>query len=1090
MPVCRHLPKALAILSLLVATGAGAQPGPLGPEYPADERELPGPEWWLSCQAASGESFTVLRGCGEDACPNPGGVFLDHRNQSGASIGIPIRVNEEPAVLTSAIQVTCHPTGWVVVQWRDAATGCYVHRVFDEDGRASGDPQPFLEATADCRLRPDVGVHADGSFMTAWAAGFWAEDSAVLARRFHRDGSPHGPPVVVSRASDGSSRRAKIAVDETGVALVVWTRAVDGTPDEILARFVGADGQPVGTEFQVNTFGFGEVSEPVVASEGDGVFEILWSNWLQGGRVGRRVSIDAAGGPTTTTTTLPPPATMPRFGAPRVLDSTRAEERVAAFHQITVGAGAAWILQDPGASYRRSDDDGADWSHWQSAARLEGYSTLALGSDEQGGWLALHASDTGGAIHLSRSTDEARTWTAPAPTPRELHTSACSDCWLAGGAVRGSPEGTWIAALPVAGGESDPLMILRSTNGGRQWQTVEVIDAGHGPTAVGFDLETDGTGTWILTWIDESLWVSVSNDDGAHWSKPRMLAGEVVCTDCRQDARYARVELANDGSGRWLAVFASRRHAADRFGHDADVFVVRSDDRGRTWTGPAPIHADAAVDGSRDADPSVATDGSGRWLVAWTSHRPVAPGDDLDADVLLAMSTDAGATWSGPVPIDADPGSRLDWAPHLAANGHGVWMLTWNSSDLDADERFPVNRILLAAADARCGDGRLGAAEQCDDGGLGDGDGCDSNCTATGCGNGIVTEGEACDDANERTLDLCMPDCRAGECGDGVVEGIEECDDANDVNTDDCPAGCRWAHCGDGHVYAGVENCDDGNAVNEDACTDHCWRATCGDGYVQDGVEACDDGGAQGHGACPVGCREPNCGDGFTSFPFEDCDYLDPIYEGVCSHDCRLPDVCGDANGDGLVTVTDSRRILRRGVGLYVACPMATCDMDSSHAVTAGDAQMALGKAVGLAVAERCSLGTGPIVFWTDDRRSFGALQFEVDYSASGGEFPGTGNTIDCDMPFGELPDFDHPPDVDPTAPIAFGAVNDEDSTKRLVVALISAEGLQGPIDLMRCRFELPEGASGGRFKIRVNDATAPDFESLLPPPSIGYRLE
>ncbi len=1083
---------ALAISWVLAAMAGAAPPGPIGPEYPADERELPGPEWWLSCRSSRGTTFSVSRQCGDEACQGAGDVLLDRRDGRDRPLGDPIQVNEAPAIMRFPIHVTCHRTGWVVVQWQDASTGCYFHRVLDEDGRPSGDPLPFTEPGADCRLRADIGVDTTGSFVTAWAAGFWPDDGAIFSRRFHANGTPVGPGVVVSHASDGWRRRAKIAVDETGVALVAWTRAAEDGPDQILARFLDAEGQPVGETFQVNTFRFGEISDPVVASEGDGVFEILWSNWLEGGRVGRRVSIDAQAVPTTTTTTLPPPRDMPRFGAPRVMDSAGAEPRAGSLYRVLAGGSGTWVLDSPVGRYQRSVDDGASWERGLSSNAPDDYGAALLGTDGQGTWVALHASYGAAEMYVSRSSDEAATWSRPSLLPVTLAQPDCTDCSVVNAATEGSATGTWIAAIGVGGSASDRIEILRSTNDAKQWSAIGAIANDLGPGTAGFDLQTDGAGTWALMWADENLWVSVSGDDGGRWSKPRMLVGDIVCTECRLHDRYTRLELATDGDGNWLGIFASPRYQAATFGYDADVFVVRSTDDGATWRGPTPIHSDAAIDGARDADPSIATDGSGRWLAAWTSHRPGGGADDLDADIFVAMSTDAGATWSRPVALDPEPGSRLglDWMPHLAANERGVWMLTWNARDLEADAQFPVNRIMLAAADARCGDRRLDVAEQCDDGNRRDGDGCDANCTATGCGNGIVTDGERCDDANDSELDRCMPDCTTGVCGDGIVQGVEECDDANRLDGDDCPGTCRWANCGDGYVWEGVEQCDDGNGVNEDSCTESCLPPYCGDGYVQEGVEACDDGANQGRGLCPVGCRDPKCGDGLTSFPFEECDYLDPIYEDVCSQECELPDICGDANADGLVTVTDSRRILSRGVGLTVTCPMATCDMDSNRSVTVADAQMALGKAVGLEVGERCSIGTGPIVFWMDDLRLFGALQFEVDYSATGGEFLGSGSTAECEMLFGELFDYDDEVDPDDDSPANFGAVNDGELTSTLSVALVSLNGFHGPIDLLRCNFALPDGAGNVRFKIHVSDASTPDLMPLVPPPQIGYRLE
>lgn len=62
---------------------------------------------------------------------------------------------------------------------------------------------------------------------------------------------------------------------------------------------------------------------------------------------------------------------------------------------------------------------------------------------------------------------------------------------------------------------------------------------------------------------------------------------------------------------------------------------------------------------------------------------------------------------------------------------------------------------------------------------------------------------------------------------------------------------------------------------------------------------------------------------------------------------------CGDANGDGAVTATDSLAALAAAVGL-AACAPARCDADGSGAITASDALAILNVAVGIPVVLSC----------------------------------------------------------------------------------------------------------------------------------------
>jgi hypothetical protein len=205
-----------------------------------------------------------------------------------------------------------------------------------------------------------------------------------------------------------------------------------------------------------------------------------------------------------------------------------------------------------------------------------------------------------------------------------------------------------------------------------------------------------------------------------------------------------------------------------------------------------------------------------------------------------------------------------------------------------------------------------------------------------------------------------------------------------------------------------------------------------------------------------------------------------------------MPSVCGDANGDGVVTVADSHRMLARSVGRQVLCPTMVCDMNASGAISVTDARMALGMTVGLEVGERCSIGTGPIVFWINPSPPIGALGFEVDYASTGGAFVGAGADVECEMLFDESVIADWPDDgSEPAEPVtAFGSAHDDDDAGLLGVALVSLHGFSGPLDLMRCNFVLPDGVDDARFAIHVFDASDPQLSPVVPPPSIGYRLE
>ena len=109
------------------------------------------------------------------------------------------------------------------------------------------------------------------------------------------------------------------------------------------------------------------------------------------------------------------------------------------------------------------------------------------------------------------------------------------------------------------------------------------------------------------------------------------------------------------------------------------------------------------------------------------------------------------------------------------------------------------------------------------------------------------------------------------------------------------------------------------------------------------------------------------------------------------------------------------------------------------------------------------------------------ALQLDVEYGLSGGEFRGSGQDVLCE---GLIPS-----QGSGVIPAAF---NNELNAQVLRMALVSIDGWQGPIDLARCWFDVRDdlGDSGGaRLVIRVVDASTPETDPVWDA-YVGYRID
>jgi hypothetical protein len=201
---------------------------------------------------------------------------------------------------------------------------------------------------------------------------------------------------------------------------------------------------------------------------------------------------------------------------------------------------------------------------------------------------------------------------------------------------------------------------------------------------------SDGLGNWVAVWQsknslggridnDSDILVSRSSDGAASWTDPTPLN-----TNAAADREGDFLpQIATDGLGTWVALWYSRENLDGTLGNDQDLLFARSTDTGATWTDPAPLNTNASSDEGQDRNPQLVTDGLGSWVAVWVSTNTFGDTLAMDEDIVVARSTDAGATWSAPEALNsnADRNTRTDDEPRLATNGQGTWVAVWQSKE-------------------------------------------------------------------------------------------------------------------------------------------------------------------------------------------------------------------------------------------------------------------------------------------------------------------------------------------------------------------------------------------------------------------------
>jgi hypothetical protein len=129
---------------------------------------------------------------------------------------------------------------------------------------------------------PSVVSDSDGNFVVAWTS--YSQDgskSGVFAQRYANTGEPLGVEFQVNTYTTSRQRTGSVAADSAGNFVVVWTcDDQDGNGRGVFAQRYASTGEPLGEEFEVNSYTYGAHARPSVASDSVGNFVVVWTGYI------------------------------------------------------------------------------------------------------------------------------------------------------------------------------------------------------------------------------------------------------------------------------------------------------------------------------------------------------------------------------------------------------------------------------------------------------------------------------------------------------------------------------------------------------------------------------------------------------------------------------------------------------------------------------------------------------------------------------------------------------------------------------------------------------------------------------------------
>ena len=199
------------------------------------------------------------------------------------------RVNTRTVFDQSHPDVAMSADGRFVVCWQDwggdgDGYGIFCQR-FDTQGLPIGGEIPANTYTTSDQEAPAIAMDALGNFVVVWQSqGQDGSGAGVFAQRFDMQGQAVGAEFQVNTWTNDWQFEPDVVMAPNGRHVMVWTSASqDGSGMGVFGQVFDAQNQPVGGEFQANTFTADNQQQPAVGIAFDGRFAVAWLSFYQWG---------------------------------------------------------------------------------------------------------------------------------------------------------------------------------------------------------------------------------------------------------------------------------------------------------------------------------------------------------------------------------------------------------------------------------------------------------------------------------------------------------------------------------------------------------------------------------------------------------------------------------------------------------------------------------------------------------------------------------------------------------------------------------------------------------------------------------------
>jgi len=202
----------------------------------------------------------------------------------GSAVAEEFEVNSEPDSRYPDVAIDSNGN-FAVVWMHDRSTNSIMARLYNANGTASVDAFQVNTISFRSVTRPSIAMTPTGHFVVTWDGDpEFASQDDIHARLYEPNGTPLSPQFTVNTTINGSQQWPQVAMNNQREFVIVWDSNADPNNErDIFSQRYSSLGEPIGDEFQVNTYTEDDQKYPAVALREDGVFVTVWQSDEQDG---------------------------------------------------------------------------------------------------------------------------------------------------------------------------------------------------------------------------------------------------------------------------------------------------------------------------------------------------------------------------------------------------------------------------------------------------------------------------------------------------------------------------------------------------------------------------------------------------------------------------------------------------------------------------------------------------------------------------------------------------------------------------------------------------------------------------------------